>query len=176
MTNELVVLIDPQIDFIGEEGNYAKRHSGINQILDAKRKINTLIKSLDKRKIVIVSSDYEENQFEKELAICIPGTNGHKIDLDINNTHTIISKSQHSCFSSNEFISFLKNNHINKLILCGFLAEYCVKQTAIDALNQGYIVLLMEDCIGTGDDIQIRREQMLVELIEKGAEIIKSSF
>ena len=175
MSNELLVIIDPQTDFINKEGSYAKRHPGINQILNAKDKINKLVATGGKTNLVIIFSNYKENQFEDGLAICIPGTNGHKIDIDIDGTYTYISKTNHSCFSSEEFEQYLKTKNIDRLILCGFLAEYCVKQTAIDALEKGYSTSLLKDCIGTGDDVQHRKEQMLFELIGKGAKIIDSN-
>jgi nicotinamidase-related amidase len=54
-----------------------------------------------------------------------------------------------------------------------FLAEYYVKQTAIHALNLGYKVFLVEDCIATGDDVQYRKQQAFAELKDKGAIIIQ---
>ena len=174
MVNEIVVIIDPQKDFISNEGVYAKKHSGISQIVKAKERINKLIKFLDKNKLLIIYSDYQEDQFEKGLSICIPGTDGHKIELDVEDSNTLISKTQHSCFSSDEFNRYLKTNNIGKIVLCGVLAEYCVKQTAIDGLAQAYEIVLIEDCIATGDDVQDRKKKMLSELIEKGAEIVNS--
>ena len=109
MTNELLIIIDPQNDFINKEGSYAKRHAGIKQILNAKEKINKLIALHDKNNLVIVFSDYKEDQFEKGLTICIPGTDGHKIDIAINNSYKLISKTGHSCFSSDDFDQYLKS-------------------------------------------------------------------
>ena len=174
MTNELLVIIDPQNDFINKEGSYAKRHAGIKQILNAKEKINKLIAVHDKNNLVIVFSNYEEDQFEKGVTICIPGTDGHKIDIDVDDSYTLILKKDHSCFSSDDFNQHLKNKKIHRLILCGFLAEYCVKKTALDALDNGYSISLLKDCIGTGDDVQHLKEQMLLELMAKGATIIDS--
>jgi nicotinamidase/pyrazinamidase len=174
MHNELVVIIDPQKDFTSIDGDYAKRHAGITQILASKERINKLINTIDKNRCVVIFSDYREDQFEKGLAICIPGTNGHQIDIELDNSHLLIAKSNHSCFSSEAFVMHLKNNKISKLSICGFLAEYCVKQTAIDALKLGYSLSLIEDCIGTGDDVQFRKDEMLAELINMGAQIIKT--
>lgn len=172
MTNELLVIIDPQNDFINKTGFYAKKHSGIEQILNAKQKINNLLKLHNKEKIVIVFSNYKKDQFEEGLSICIPGTVGHKIDIEVDNTFTLIGKNNHSCFSPDDFKTYLETNSIDRIILCGFLPEYCVKQTAIDGLKNGYKVSLLRKCIGTGDDVQNRKEQMLIELADKGAEIL----
>ncbi len=125
-----------------------------------------------KSNLVIVSSDYKEDQFEKGLSICIPGTIGHKIDIDIDDSYTLIAKTDHSCFSSEDFKLYLKAKSIDRLVLCGFLAEYCVNKTAIDALEQGYDVSLLKDCIGTGDDVQDRREKVFSDLSDKGVKVI----
>jgi len=174
MTNELLVIIDPQNDFINKEGLYAKRHAGIVQILSARENINKLIALHDKNNLVIVLSNYKKDKFEKGLSICIPGTDGHKIDIDMDDSFKLISKTDHSCFSSDVFDQYLKNKKIIKLILAGFLAEYCVKQTAVDALDKGYEVSLLKDCIGTGDDVQYQKERMISVLLEKGATILDS--
>lgn len=171
MENEIIVIIDPQKDFISDSGAYAKRHSGISQIMEAKENINKLLKNQDKQKAIIVISDYSKNQFAPGLSICIPGTEGHRIDLDLNDNYKIFVKREHSCFSSDAFTDFLQRENISKLLLCGFLAEYCVKETAIDGLKKGFEITLMEGCIGTGDDVQHRKKEMFAELRKAGAVI-----
>ena len=123
---------------------------------------------------MIITSDYQEDQFRQGLSICIPGTEGHAIDINADKSNIYFSKTQHSCFSSPAFIDHLKEQRVEELIICGFLAEYCVQATAIDALKNGYTVTLIRDCIGTGDDVQDKKEQMLLMLKEKGASIKES--
>lgn len=169
-----ILIIDPQKDFIHKDGNYAGRHQGITQILDAKEKINRLLLTQKKEEVLIITSDYKKDQFQEGMSICIPGTEGHAIDIEADKSNIVITKSQHSCFSSPDFIAHLKEHNVGELIICGFLAEYCVQATAIDALENGYAVILIRDCIGTGDDVQIKKEQMLLTLKEKGAVIVDS--
>lgn len=172
MENNCIVIIDPQKDFTHAGGNYAKRHPGILQITNAKQNIHELLQSIDQSLFLIITSNYSDNQFGENLSMCVSGTEGHQIDINIDDSYIIISKSGHSCFSSKAFISFLQKHKITHLILCGFLAEYCVKATTIDALSFGYNVSLLTDCIGTGDDVQHRKQQMLEELSSKGAKLI----
>lgn len=176
MTNELLVIIDPQNDFINRSGFYAKKHSGIDQILKARQNINNLLRLHDKDKVVIVYSNYKKDQFEEGLSICIPGTIGHKLDIEVDNAFTLIEKNNHSCFSSEAFKEYLEKKNVKKIIVCGFLAEYCVQQTAIEGLINGYQISLLRECIGTGDDVQNRKEQMLLELADRGAEILDDNF
>ena len=173
----MLVIIDPQNDFTHLKGDYARRHTGITQIAATKARIRHLLQSLGSHEAVIVRSDYQPDQFGPGLSLCIPHTFGHEIDaaLQVDDTLNVFTKTEHSCFSSADFKELLNTGEIDTLVLSGFLAEYCVKQTALDALQLGYQVLLVEDCIATGDDVQYRKEQTLAELADKGAVIIKSN-
>lgn len=167
---ELIVIIDPQKDFTDIEGTYAKNHP-INQIQEVKAKINKLTKQLDQNRFVIIYSNYQKDQFGTGISMCVESTKGHEIDLDLDASFQLISKTQHSSFSSQDFKNYLKNNPIQKLLLCGFLAEYCIKETAINALEAGYEVVLLKELIATGDDVQYRKEEMLTDLENKGVTI-----
>lgn len=165
---ELLVIIDPQKDFTDLDRDYAKRHPIIH-IQRVKNQINELIKKLDKNTFVIIFSNYQKDQFGPGTSMCIEGTKGHEIDLDYDDSSVLISKTEHSSFSSQEFKNFLKENQIRRLVLCGFLAEYCIKQTALDALKEGYEIVLLKELIQTGDDVQHRIEEVLVNLESQGA-------
>lgn len=172
-SEELIIIIDPQKDFTAIESAYAKNHP-INQIKEVKNRINQLTKKIASNKFVIIFSDYQKDQFGAGISMCIKGIKGHEIDIDFDASFQLISKTKHSSFSSEVFKNYLKTNSIQKLILCGFLAEYCVRQTAIDALEENYKVALLKDFIATGDDVQHRKEKMLFDLEIKGATIINN--
>lgn len=176
MAKRLLVIIDAQNDFTHLQGNYASRHTGISQIAEAKTKIKRLLNSFGSDETVFIRSDYQPGQFGAGLSICIPNTFGHEIDAEfqVDGVSKIITKTEHSCFSSAAFKELLSKAETGTLCLCGFLAEYCVKETAVDALRLGYNVLLLEDCIATGDDVQPRKQQALAELKSKGAAVVKS--
>ncbi|QLC66589.1 cysteine hydrolase [Flavobacterium sp. LPB0248] len=169
-SEELLVIIDPQKDFTDPEGVYAKKHP-IKQIIKVKNKINSLIKQIDTKRFVIIFSNYQKDQFGNGISMCIEGTKGHEIDLNFDDSSILISKTQHSSFSSQEFKKFLKENKIRRLVLCGFLAEYCIKQTALDGLKSGYEIVLLKELIQTGDDVQHRIEEVLLDLQNQGATI-----
>jgi nicotinamidase/pyrazinamidase len=164
MPNHCILIIDPQKDFIHVDGIYAKRHAGITQMLQAKTKINELLQAVEPQNIVIVYANYAPNQFAAGLSICIPNTWGHAIDIDANEKHLQFSKITHSAFSSVAFVAHLQQNNITQLFLCGFLAEYCVLATALDAIANGYAVSILVDCVCTADDKQERKTEMLKEL------------
>lgn len=149
----------------------------MTQIAAAKEAINGLLDAWGKEHFIVIRSDYEIDQFGEGLALCIPGTFGHELDKDLNlgGELTFLVKGEHSAFSSAPFRPYLEQSGIDTLVVCGFLAEYCVQQTALDALASGYKVYLLEDCIGTGDDVQERKRQMLQQLQQRGAVVISSA-
>jgi nicotinamidase-related amidase len=61
-----------------------------------------------------------------------------------------IDKVEFSCFGSDEFRSGLKMlpGNRNTLLLCGMEAHICVTQTALGALNDGYLVHVASDAVG----------------------------
>jgi len=62
-----------------------------------------------------------------------------------------IDKVQFGCFGSDEFRSRIKQlpDNRNTLLLCGMEAHICVTQTALGALNEGYLVHVASDAVGS---------------------------
>ena len=175
MESRCIIIIDPQVDFTSKDGAYAQRHPEINQIIKAKESIQQLIDTSPYHSYIVVYSDYISDQFSEGSSMCIPNTPGHSVDIVIPPSTTRISKTQHSAFSNPSFITHLRTHHFDHLHICGFLAEYCVKQTALDALQNDFQVALIADCIATGDDVSERKKKMLDELNKNSATITFSS-
>ena len=62
-----------------------------------------------------------------------------------------INKMEFGCFNNSEFCSAVKRlpRDRNTLLLCGMESHICVTQTALGALNQGYIVHVAADAISS---------------------------
>jgi nicotinamidase-related amidase len=62
-----------------------------------------------------------------------------------------IDKLEFSCFGSDRFCSTLKSlpGSRNTVLLCGMEAHICVMQTALAALEKGYIVHVAADAVGS---------------------------
>ena len=60
-------------------------------------------------------------------------------------------KMEFSCFGSNQFRSRLKSlpGNRNTVLLCGMESHICVMQTALGALNDGYLVHVASDAVGS---------------------------
>jgi nicotinamidase-related amidase len=61
----------------------------------------------------------------------------------------VIEKTSFSCFGSDSFRSELAKSAKKTLILMGIETHVCVQQTAFDALNAGYEVILLADATGS---------------------------
>jgi nicotinamidase-related amidase len=64
---------------------------------------------------------------------------------------TPIDKTEFSCFGKDTFCSAVKNlpGNRNTMLLCGMETHICVMQTALGALDQGYIVHVASDAVGS---------------------------
>ena len=60
-------------------------------------------------------------------------------------------KMEFSCFGNDEFRSRLKSlpGNRNTVLLCGMESHICVMQTALGALNEGYLVHVASDAVGS---------------------------
>ncbi|HEX8810897.1 MAG TPA: hydrolase, partial [Terracidiphilus sp.] len=83
-------------------------------------------------------------QYSKGLGATVP-----EIASLLSEVRTI-DKLEFSCFGSDEFRSALKKlpGNRNTLLLCGMEAHICVAQTALAALNDGYLAHVASDAVG----------------------------
>jgi nicotinamidase-related amidase len=84
-------------------------------------------------------------QYVKGLGATVP-----EIASLLNGTQAI-DKVQFGCFGCDDFRSALKSlpGNRNTLLVCGTEAHICVMQTVLGALNDGYIVHVATDAIGS---------------------------
>jgi len=87
---------------------------------------------------------------------CIQGTEGARILIDNNLFLGVIKKGQNPLFDSysgfqddggeeTELHSILQLHCIDILIIYGIATDYCVKATALDAINYGYKVIVIQE-------------------------------
>jgi len=84
-------------------------------------------------------------QYHKGLGATVPEIASLLTDV------TAIDKMEFGCFGSDEFRSSVKKlpGNRNTLLLCGMESHICVTQTALGALNDGYIVHVASDAVGS---------------------------
>jgi nicotinamidase-related amidase len=63
----------------------------------------------------------------------------------------VIEKMEFGCFGSDEFCAAVKSlpGRRNTLLLCGMESHICVTQTALGALNQGFLVHVASDAVSS---------------------------
>lgn len=63
----------------------------------------------------------------------------------------VYDKLEFSCFGSDQFCGELKSlpGQRNTVLICGMEAHICVMQTALAALNRGYLVHVAADAVGS---------------------------
>ncbi len=79
------------------------------------------------------------------------GPNGAGDRFPAGGRHRHSTRLEFSCFGSDQFRSRLKAlpGNRNTVLLCGMEAHICVMQTALGALNEGYLVHVASDAVGS---------------------------
>jgi nicotinamidase/pyrazinamidase len=113
---------------------------------------------------------------------CVQGTENARVLLDNNLFLAIVKKGQDPRFDSysafqddggrkTEMDSILKRNEIGIVVVYGIATDYCVKATALDALANGYKVIVIEDlCRGVAPDTSAKAWE---EMKEKGVTVMQ---
>ncbi len=153
-----LIIVDMQNDF-SEDGPMAIK--GFSDIIKG---INSKIKEYSKKGMVIATRDWHPRghmSFKEWPEHCIENTEGaqlhkklkvKKID-HILNKGTDIDVDSYSIFKDNEgnllneISNILRNHNIIGVEIVGVAGEICVKQTAIDAKELGYEVIVNEELV-----------------------------
>jgi nicotinamidase/pyrazinamidase len=109
---------------------------------------------------------------------CVEGTPGAELhsSLEQAKVDVVIDKGQdpnsqgYSAFQETRLGELLRERGVDRLFVTGLATDYCVKQTVLDALRQGFAVTVVEDAV-RGVDVQPGDSQRALEEMEAaGAE------
>lgn len=81
-----------------------------------------------------------------------------------------VDEHPYSGFGAKELDKFLKERGVDELIICGLALDYCVKDTALDAIKLGYTTTLMLDCTKS----IANPNKTITELYNAGVNIIET--
>ncbi len=147
--------------------------------------INSIIDRFD---VVISTQDWhpvDTIHFEKWPVHCVANTKGSEFhpDLDTSKIDLNLTKGTenkddgYSAFEATNvsLINYLRKQEISNLYICGLATDYCVRASALDALEYGLHTAVITDAIAAvnlqpGDD-----KKTLDELYKKGVSLINSS-
>jgi len=146
-----LLVIDMQIDYIGEEAKFPIEKSQIENLIIT---INKIIDEYHRKdySIIYLRRVFRKNDignFSRNYA-CLEGTFGVEIDPKINIvSQNIFDKYAPDSFSSNAFENYLTENRINELYLCGVMADECVYETALGGYNRNYKINYIANAVGS---------------------------
>jgi nicotinamidase-related amidase len=167
-----LLVLDMQNDFIGKNAKMPVLDKQVEPLIDVINKLEN-----DNYKngnyIVYIRNVFSKNDignlFRHNAAI--ENTDGINIDYRIMQySQSIYNKNQPDAFSNKAFESFLINNHINDLVICGVFADQCVYWTSVSALNRGYKVTYIENGVAASSQRNI--DNAIEAIAKKGAQIV----
>ena len=120
---------------------------------------NTLV-LLEGLKVLKVPVIFTE-QYRKGLGPTIPEI------ISAADSFMPLEKSSFSCMDDKGIREALKNAGKKFVILAGIESHVCVLQTAIDLLEQGYVPVIVEDCVSSRH--KASKETALRRLVQAGA-------
>ena len=143
-----------------------------------------LVKKFREKKLPIffTTTIYRDNKeakiFRKKLpALNILQPNSPEVsfldELSPTNEDTLIEKKFASAFFETNLADHLKKLHVDTLIITGVTTSGCVRATALDSLQNNFLTIIVEDCVG--DRNLDAHKANLFDLNTKYADVIHSS-
>ncbi|MGM0667192.1 MAG: isochorismatase family protein [Bacteroidota bacterium] len=175
---EALVIVDVQNDFCPGGALPAPK---ANEIIPV---INKLMNIFD---IIVASRDVhppDTKHFDKWPPHCVEGTKGALFHPDLNITK--IQKGFHkgtgnkddgySAFeATNESLNdYLLNKKVTDVYITGLTTEYCVKNTALDAVRSGFNTWLISDAVAAVEPESDNEAEALNEMKNAGIKMITS--
>lgn len=111
---------------------------------------------------------------------CVQGTHGAELhpDLDRTAVDIVLEKGQahetdgYSAFDGTDLASLLRDRGIDKLTLVGLATDYCVKNTALDALREGFEVTIDREGVRGVEVKPGDSERALEEIRSAGGSVV----
>ncbi len=108
---------------------------------------------------------------------CVRGTEGAKFhkDLELPEDTYIVSKATsplkdaYSAFDDTDLAAVLKERGIKRVFVGGLATDYCVKATALDAIDNGFCTFLLEDASRGVDVKKGDTQNAIIEMLVRGA-------
>ncbi|MCX7798466.1 MAG: nicotinamidase [Melioribacter sp.] len=150
--------------------------------------IPVINKLMDKFDVVLASKDWhpeDSGHFNKWPKHCIQNSYGAEFPagLHVEKIHKIFLKGTsdkddgYSAFeATNENLAeYLRKNNIDELYVTGLTAEYCVKQTVLDSLKNGFKTFVIKDGVEGIYQNENDVENAFKEMEKAGAVILTSN-
>ena len=174
-----LLLVDVQNDFCP---------GGSLGVTDGDKVVEVINGLIDKFDLVISSQDWHPEEtvhFEKWPVHCVAGTNGAEFHPNLKSDQINLRLKKgtdnkddgYSAFEATNInlAEFLNKNQVTTLYICGLTTDYCVKESALDSLNNGIHTYVITDAIAAvnaerGDD-----KKALNEMYNSGCILVEST-
>jgi len=176
-----LVVVDIQIDFCP---------GGALAVADGDKVVEPLNKYIEKFRVagapIIFTRDWhppDHSSFKSQGGPwpphCVQGTEGTKFhpDLVIPPEEEVVSKADrkdeaYSFFQGTDLAERLHKRGIKRLLVGGLATDYCVKETVLDGLREGFEVFHLDDASRGVNIKPDDSEHALREMVAKGAKRI----
>lgn len=142
-----VVVVDMQNDFCHPDG--ALYAEGSEAVIP---RVNEVVERVDAAEVFFTQDTHEEGdpEFEQWGEHCLRNSWGFDFHEDLVPAYppNVIQKNTYDAFHETNFDGMLADSGIEKLIICGTLANVCVQETASSAALNGYEVTVVEEAVG----------------------------
>ncbi len=180
MTGHALIVVDYQNDFTPPNGALAVPEGDT-----IAPRINALIASGD-YDLVVATRDWhppDHGSFTEQGGTwpvhCVQDTEGAQLhpDLDAAAVDVIVDKGQavdtdgYSGFDGTDLAALLRDRGIGEVTIVGLATDYCVKQTALEALQEGFTVVVDSSAVRGVEVEPGDSERALSEMRAAGANI-----
>lgn len=123
------------------------------------------------------SPEFRDGSWPRHCVQDSPGAEFHgdlrvPVDAIIINKADDPNKEVYSAFDGTHLAEELRQRGVKRVFITGLALDYCVKATALDALKEGFAVVIVRDCVRA---VQSEKtEEILEELRRAGAEIYRT--
>ncbi|MGB7923749.1 MAG: nicotinamidase [Pyrinomonadaceae bacterium] len=150
--------------------------------------LNKLIKEfLARGKLVVKSRDWHPRgtkhfaEFGGTWPVhCVQGTRGAEFHRDLVDDERIVVVSKgmgdedsYSAFDETDLARLLRERGVEEIWVGGLATDYCVKNTALDGVREGFKVKVIEDAVRAVEVEAGDGERAIEEMRRGGAEIVR---
>jgi nicotinamidase/pyrazinamidase len=177
---DALLIVDPQVDFCPGGALAVSGGEGVFPAINRAAGIIPLtVASRDWHPADHCSFEVQGGPWPVHCQAGTPGAEFHPA-LDRSRVQHVFSKGAdpateaYSAFDGTGLAGWLRERRVARLAVSGLATDYCVRASVLDALQEGFQVVVLEDGIGAVDVKQGDGERALTELRQAGAVMIRS--
>lgn len=178
--SDALLIVDPQVDFCPGGALAVPEGDTIFPAVNrASRIVPLTIASRDWHPADHVSYQAQGGPWPVHCQAGTPGAEFHQA-LETERIEKVFSKGTdpaaeaYSAFDGTGLAGWLRDRGVDRLYVAGLATDYCVRASVLDALREGFQVVVLEDAIGAVDVAPGDGERALAEMRSAGAGIGRS--